>query len=37
MLAAASPYLASLVRDTAETSDTLSLVEISHAQVNTGL
>jgi len=32
VLAAASPYLASLVRDTAETSDTLSLVEISHAQ-----
>ena len=33
MLAAASPYLASLVRDTAETSQTLSLVGISHAQV----
>ena len=33
MLAAASPYLASLVRDTAETGQTLSLVGISHAQV----
>ena len=32
-MAAASPYLASLVRETVDSCDTLSLVGITHSQV----